>query len=438
MRTSKRRQREAFSRAWSDRDPPDPATPDPVSRAPVSHRLPRSRQRGLRGAADELGARFVEPRVRLRRRHLLPRILPVRGAEQPRARARRRAAVDRAHRDRLGPRVDRDAVHHGAAQLLCDAVPARRGRSGILSRHRVVFHLLVSGARSRARDRAVLHRKHGGGHRRRAAVGRTAVAPRRRRSRRLAMAVSGRRHSRRRARSRRAVLPDRSPGGRAVAAGGGKGVADRCDAQRARCAGAAWRELRAHRPVRSDGLAARAEHVPRRHERIRLQLLSPADREGVLRRVGPRGWHVDGDSVSRCRDRDGERRDAFGSHGGAAAARGGVRVACGGRSDGQLALERAGRALRGAVDCGDRPVQLHTSVLVAADGVLARRRRRGGNRIDQRGRKPWRISRTVRHGVDERRDRRLPGGASVPRRGRGRFGHSRDHRSAESLALQRR
>ena len=44
--------------------------------------------------------------VRLRRRPLLPRLLPVRDPEQPDSRARRRAPMDCADPDRLGHRVD--------------------------------------------------------------------------------------------------------------------------------------------------------------------------------------------------------------------------------------------------------------------------------------------------------------------------------------------
>ena len=42
-------------------------------------------------------------RLRPRRRHLLHRLLPVRGAEQPDPAPRRRARLDRAHHDHLGP-----------------------------------------------------------------------------------------------------------------------------------------------------------------------------------------------------------------------------------------------------------------------------------------------------------------------------------------------
>ena len=59
-----------------------------------------------------------------RRRTVLSRLLPVRDSQQPDPRARRRAAMDRAHHDRLGPRLDGDDVRHrrvvvhGLARLL--------------------------------------------------------------------------------------------------------------------------------------------------------------------------------------------------------------------------------------------------------------------------------------------------------------------------------
>ena len=118
-------------------------------------------------------------RVRPWRRHLLPRLLPVRGAQQPGARPRRRAVLDRPHRDRLGPVVDGDDVRRPGRELqrrcaFCSA-PPRPASS------RASCCISPTGSRhasGRAR-RAVLDGQHGGWHRRRAAVRATAVAARR-------------------------------------------------------------------------------------------------------------------------------------------------------------------------------------------------------------------------------------------------------------------
>jgi len=75
------------------------------------HRLSRSRQCRLRRADDEPGSRPVADGVRLRRRHLLPRLLPVRGAVEPAAGTRRRAQVDRAHHVHVGPDLRRHGVY---------------------------------------------------------------------------------------------------------------------------------------------------------------------------------------------------------------------------------------------------------------------------------------------------------------------------------------
>src|SRR5262249_40002958 len=69
-------------RARTAGDGPRSPPPDPVSGHDVFRGLSRSGERRLRSAADERGARVVEPGLRLRRGNFLLRLLPVRGAEQ--------------------------------------------------------------------------------------------------------------------------------------------------------------------------------------------------------------------------------------------------------------------------------------------------------------------------------------------------------------------
>ena len=116
---------------------------------------------------------FVAGGLRLRRRHLLRRLHAVRGPEQHHPRARRRAALDRAHHDHVGARSRaRMMFVHGAEQLLRAALSARARGSRLLPRHHLLPDALVSRARERARTIAAFmtafrHR----GHRRRADVG---------------------------------------------------------------------------------------------------------------------------------------------------------------------------------------------------------------------------------------------------------------------------
>ena len=92
--------------------------------------------------------------LRLRRRHLLHRLLPVRGALEPRS------------LDKVGARLwiarvmitwglisGRDGLRAGADQLLRPALPARRRRGRLLPRHHPLSQLLVPGDEPRRRDR---------------------------------------------------------------------------------------------------------------------------------------------------------------------------------------------------------------------------------------------------------------------------------------------
>ena len=86
--------------------------------------------------------------VRVRGRPVLPRLLPVRDPQQPDPRARRRAALDRAHHDRLGPRLDGDDVRHRQVELLRRARPARAGGGRLLPGHGALPDLLDPGRAS--------------------------------------------------------------------------------------------------------------------------------------------------------------------------------------------------------------------------------------------------------------------------------------------------
>ena len=121
----------------------------------------------------------------------------------------RRADLDRAGDDHLGPGLGGDGLRAGPDQLLRPALPARRRRSRLLSRHHPLSLLLVPGAPARRGDRAV----HGGG----AALDRAGLAGLRRaagdgrpaRLQGLAMAVRARGAAGGAARLRRAGVPDR-------------------------------------------------------------------------------------------------------------------------------------------------------------------------------------------------------------------------------------
>lgn len=181
--------------------------------------LHRPRQYRLRLVDDEQGHRPVADRLRLRRRHLLLGLFPVRGALQHHPAQGRRADLDRAGDDHLGHRVGRDGLRAGADQLLLAALPARRCRGRVLSRHHPLSLLLVPGTPACRGDCAV----HGGG----AALDRAGIASlgrapgdgRDARLQGLAMAVRAGGAAGGAARFRRAGIPHRPPGESKVARG---------------------------------------------------------------------------------------------------------------------------------------------------------------------------------------------------------------------------
>ena len=103
------------------------------------------RQRGLRQAADAAGTAIQRDGVRAGRRDLLHRLLPVRDSQQHHPAQGRGARLDRAHHDHLGPHFLVHDVREQRAHVLCAALPAGRGRGGLLPRHHPVPDLLVSG-----------------------------------------------------------------------------------------------------------------------------------------------------------------------------------------------------------------------------------------------------------------------------------------------------
>ena len=94
----------------------------------------------MRGDLEHVGRR-----LRLRRRHVLLGLLPVRSAEQRDPGEGRRAHLDRAHHDHLGHLRRGHGLRHRHDELRHRALPARHGRGGLLPRPHPLFHLLVPG-----------------------------------------------------------------------------------------------------------------------------------------------------------------------------------------------------------------------------------------------------------------------------------------------------
>src|SRR5437899_3551265 len=140
----------------------DPS-PDPLHVRPLRGRLPRPHQRRLRGAPDVAGPGLHGDRLRPRRGHLLPRLLPLRGAEQPDHAPGGRARVDGAHHDLLGRHLGGDDARARRDELLRPPFPPGRRRSGLLPRHDPLPHVLVPGRRAGARGGALHDRDRDGG-----------------------------------------------------------------------------------------------------------------------------------------------------------------------------------------------------------------------------------------------------------------------------------
>src|SRR3954471_15234701 len=93
-----------------------------------------------RAAHDEQGPWVLIRGVRLRRRHLLLGLFPVRSAVERHSRTGGRPALDRSRHDHVGHHLGGLRLYPGRDQLLCPALSAR-GRGGwILSRHHPLPH----------------------------------------------------------------------------------------------------------------------------------------------------------------------------------------------------------------------------------------------------------------------------------------------------------
>ncbi len=81
---------------------------------------------------------------RHRQRHLLPRLLPVRGPQQPDPGEGRRPALDRADSDHLGYHLRCHRLRHRHLDLPRHPLSPGPRRGGLLSRHHPVSDLVVS------------------------------------------------------------------------------------------------------------------------------------------------------------------------------------------------------------------------------------------------------------------------------------------------------
>ena len=163
---------------------------------------------GFAKLADVRGPRLQRDRLRPRRRHLLHRLFPVRGAEQRHPAQGRRAHVDRAHHDHLGPDLRRLHVRQSAPMFYLLRFLLGVAEAGFYPGHHPFPDLLVSFAPPRQNHRR-LHVRNSDLRNLRQPAFRLdhGLVPRRQRSCRLAVDVPHRGGSRRPARHRRLLLP---------------------------------------------------------------------------------------------------------------------------------------------------------------------------------------------------------------------------------------
>ena len=172
----------------------------------LHHGVPRPRQRGVRRAADAVGSALQRHGLLVRRRHLLHRLLLLRGAEQRHPREGRGTAVDRPHHDPLGAHLLQHDVRPDARGLLRAPLSAGRWRGGVLPRDHPLPDVLVSVRVPFAHRRAV-HDSRGDFRRDRRADIRTPARPSAVRPAGVAMAVPGRGYPRHPLRDRGARVP---------------------------------------------------------------------------------------------------------------------------------------------------------------------------------------------------------------------------------------
>src|SRR4051812_8446171 len=103
-----------------------------VSAAALLRGLSRSGEHQLRRAGDAARPASHRQPVRVRRRNLFLRVLPVRDPGDADGRSLERTEVDRAHPGRLGAGGLRDGLHQDAAAVLLAAFPAGRRRGWVL------------------------------------------------------------------------------------------------------------------------------------------------------------------------------------------------------------------------------------------------------------------------------------------------------------------
>ena len=191
---------------------------DPVPAADVCHRVPGPQQCLVRAERVRGRLRHQRRLLRLRRRPLLRRLRPLRGAQQHPAAQGRGALVAGPDHGELGHHRGRLHVRAGADQLLHPAVPAGCRRGGLLSRRHPLPHLLDPRAAPEPGPRLLLYghrdRRHSG----QPAVRRAAGAQRVSRTARHPVDVPDRGFAGRRRGRVVLLLPDRQAEGREVAA----------------------------------------------------------------------------------------------------------------------------------------------------------------------------------------------------------------------------
>ncbi len=208
---------------------------------------------GFAGISMNQRPAFQRRGIRLRQRHLLRRLFPLRDSQQPAHGESRGAPMDRPHPDHLGHHFRPDRRGAGRGLVLRHPFPARRGRSRLLSRHHPLHHLVVSHLLSLPDHRPVHDRHPVLRHRRLDHLGHLAGAGRQHGPGRLAMAVHHRGSTSDHPRHRGPVLPHRPARRRALAAAGSaqmaRPIAWRQSASSAnRCATTDWAEAMSQWP----------------------------------------------------------------------------------------------------------------------------------------------------------------------------------------------
>ncbi len=360
----------------------------------LHHGLHRPRERRFRRPADADRSGVQRHRLFVRGRHLLRRVLLLRGPEQRDPRAGRRAVVDRPHHDPLGTHLLDDDVREDGVGVLRAALSARRWRGGVLSRHHPVPHVLVPVRVSIAHGGAL----HDGGRalrrRRRSVVGPAAGSPAVRPPR-MAMAVSDRRRARGVVRHRRAAVPAERPARRPVPLARRTGMAGGANRRGARPAGAAERPSVAVADAgEQEGPDSQPAVLPPRDRRLRPRHVHAEDpRRRVPEREQVHAGADRSDTAALYGSRHGVLGPAVGQNGRAELARRARRLVRGRRPRARVVqcstLDRA----RGPGARRVWPMELHPALLGSANRVSERHVGSRRHRHDQCDREPWRLRR---------------------------------------------